>query len=181
MTSTFYFVCALGIVGCAVDSAPDESSMVAQDLRTVENSSPVENTGAPGGEADVLGPVTICTVLTEGGACSKWGAPGTCRSGSCCTGCFNPDSGLCNIGVGKNTCGNGGDICANCGDGNECTEDRCLDYTCVNTNPCDDGNECTRDLCPAGGCAYENVVQFCHMTPTSLGLCEEGVCTPPAP
>ncbi len=85
-----------------------------------------------------------------------------------------------------------------CEDGNECTDDACVDGECVNTpntNPCNDGNACTmNDTCDgAGNCVGSGVVcddqndcttdtcnpgKGCVFTPDIGETCDDGdACT----
>lgn len=94
-----------------------------------------------------------CTA--DGVPCMSGGAPGLCRSGACCTGCWNGSS--CQAGTSAGVCGAGGLVCASCADGNVCTNDVCSAGACSNPpaasgTACDDGQYCTvSDGCNGGG------------------------------
>lgn len=131
----------------------------------------------------------ICDFTT--GTCSNPAKPDgtTCIDGLICT---DPDTCVGGVCTGQDTC-EPGQICeidgcvgtpsectidSDCNDQNLCTDDSCVDGTCVyanNTSPCSDGNTCTAtDYCSNGVC-----VPGTPMTCNNPGICQTspGVCT----
>ncbi|MBW2733785.1 MAG: hypothetical protein JRH20_15460 [Deltaproteobacteria bacterium] len=82
---------------------------------------------------------------------------GQCRSGNCCTGCWNSTASQCLVGTAQSTalCGDDGNSCQGCTTSNECQQPACSSERCVtsdrpdglacasNTGKCRDGNCCT--------------------------------------
>jgi alpha-tubulin suppressor-like RCC1 family protein len=64
-----------------------------------------------------------CVAVSEGLGCGG----GVCRSGVCCTGCW--DGASCRNGDTVDACGRAGDFCLECG----CTGDACVESRCVGT------------------------------------------------
>jgi MYXO-CTERM domain-containing protein len=85
----------------------------------------------------------------EGAACmTPAGVAGLCRSGSCCTGCWNGTR--CQVGTRSNACGIGGGTCTDCADPLFCTLDSCTAGVCSSApSPtiCNDAMGCTMDTC----------------------------------
>ena len=93
-----------------------------------------------------------CIGVPELGACTTpRGDAGSCRSGSCCAGCWNGTR--CVSGRSASACGRRGTMCATCADSDACTSDICSDTgTCTYPDAprgtvCDDGISCTTDTC----------------------------------
>lgn len=93
-----------------------------------------------------------CMGLAELAACTTTtGVTGTCRTGVCCTGCW--DGTRCISGRTGTACGIGGMACASCADGDDCSSDVCTAGVCSNPNApagttCNDTLYCTRtDRC----------------------------------
>nr|MDQ3034280.1 hypothetical protein [Myxococcota bacterium] len=122
---------------------------------------------------DELGfPTAPCVGVIEGGACAtSRGATGLCRSGSCCTGCW--DGTRCRGGTTGSECGVAGAACASCVDADACTSDTCTAGVCSNPDApagtsCDDGLFCTSvdacdgtGTCTGGGAPRCNDLQSC--------------------
>ena len=97
----------------------------------------------------------VCEPMLDGASCSEGGRTGTCRSGSCCTGCV--DMGVCQPGDRAEACGAGGFACSRCGPCERCNADGdcepvadMTDCTVdMTTGKCLDGSCCT-------GCLIEN-------------------------
>lgn len=93
-----------------------------------------------------------CEGLAELATCTTTtGTTGTCRTGVCCTGCW--DGTRCISGRTGTACGIGGVACASCADGDDCSSDVCTAGVCSNPNApagttCNDALFCTRtDRC----------------------------------
>jgi len=117
----------------------------------------------------VSGPMCEHEPANDGAACSYAGISGECRDGLCgreelCEGVVCQDDDLCT----NNECAWNGKCVfppVQCGDGNECTEDRCdpLTGACDFTTPAGDGTWCFAD----------------SSAPPEVGGCEAGVCLGP--
>ncbi|MFN7700848.1 MAG: hypothetical protein ACK5U8_23340 [Deltaproteobacteria bacterium] len=98
-----------------------------------------------------------CVGVPERGACTTpRGDAGSCRSGSCCAGCWNGTR--CVSGRSPAACGLRGANCAACADTDPCTSDECTEAgTCSYPDAprgtfCDDGVFCTAaDRCDGAG------------------------------
>ncbi|MBX7191741.1 MAG: hypothetical protein K1X94_06775, partial [Sandaracinaceae bacterium] len=98
-----------------------------------------------------------CIGIAEMGACTTpRGDAGSCRSGTCCAGCWNGTR--CVSGRTAAACGRRGANCALCADSDLCTSDVCTDTgTCSYPDAprgtfCDDGLFCTAsDRCDGAG------------------------------
>lgn len=103
----------------------------------------------------------------EGAACTLAGAAGRCRSGSCCTGCW--DGFACQTGTTTSACGGAGSTCTSCDDFNTCTTDSCgATRTCSNAPSI--GTRCGEPFCEAG---VMHAASMCD----ALGSCRAGTTT----
>lgn len=90
----------------------------------------------------------------DGLVCSVGGANGRCRSGGCCTGCW--DGATCATGTALQECGDAGSLCLNCDDDVACTNDSCLPSGACGGHsgrpagtPCPDGHCVNGGVCVA--------------------------------
>lgn len=100
------------------------------------------------------------TNLPDGSAC----AGGICRSGTCCTGCW--DGSLCRPGTTLTQCGTGGVACAPCSPPNlgGCQVASCATGSCQTANA-PDGSSCQSGKCYQGLCCtgcWDAASQVCR-------------------
>ncbi len=161
MNSMFYVFCILGIVGCAVDSVPDAPEVVAQDLRTVENSTGAED---PEGLA--------CQLLgcDDGLACTV----DTCTSTGCTHVDTSDDANVCTYDD-PETCENLPYVAGTpCGLGRTCNGAGDCTFRCDSETDCPAVTPCETRACVAGVCVQEDKDAY---TPCGAsGLCMGGEC-----
>jgi len=87
------------------------------------------------------------TPVSDGTSCDA--GAGRCFDGFCCDGCW--DGMNCRPGTELSYCGLGGERCADCDDGDECSVDSCGPSGCTH-EPVADGTPCAMGICQGGAC-----------------------------
>ncbi len=160
--------------------ARPDSSRPAPDAEVVADRCPSE--GCPAGSYCDLRTdrcVEGCLddmACSEGAICEERRCIAGCRSDAQCGARHICEAQTCVVG------------CRDCpDDGEECTDERCLDGECVHRpradgSACrDDRNECSRDVCQSGRCEHAALegVSMCEASEYPPHGCIDRSCTPP--